>query len=475
MLMYKLKNETSTSLVFYWWKIFILKQNNMKKNVLSIGLLRNGTVYEDRNAAKNGLTMSESKDGAIKLARYLKMIDGNQAIKTLIGFYANADEMEDNGNGQSSYTVIDLDEFNEKIALESNRAIEVEGELNDSLINHVTNSNIHVSENDKAKWDSKAEVSDIPDVSNFIDGVEYEKQGDLMSIVFYHGNTYVDSIDATPFIKDGMIDDVRIENGYLVIDFNTESGKQDISIPLTDIFDQEAYYTKEDVNALLQEKEDEIYSLKKIVGDLGGDVVYDLPNEGKTFNTLMNNNGTVKLSDDVTTSRFGPGVMAKNEVKLNLNNHNLTITGASTSSAIQARGSQIITISGKGTINSVDAIAVMCNSANAVINLSGTTATTYTTYRPQAELIYCYSGTINISNGTFKNEGSPYLLNCYDTNYKNGTAKIIVTGGRFYDFNPADNNAEGEHTSFVAEGYHVDESTVIEDDVEHTVYTVKKD
>jgi hypothetical protein len=62
-------------------------------------------------------------------------------------------------------------------------------------------------------------------------------------------------------------------------------------------------------------------------------------------------------------------------------------------------------------------------------------------------------------------------LNCYDANYRAGTAKIIVTGGKFYDFNPADNSAEGEHTSFVPEGYHVETSQ----DGDSTVYTVKKD
>ena len=66
-------------------------------------------------------------------------------------------------------------------------------------------------------------------------------------------------------------------------------------------------------------------------------------------------------------------------------------------------------------------------------------------------------------------------MNCYDANYRNGTAKIVVTGGKFYDFNPADNSAEGEHTNFLAEGYHVETSTVVEEEVEHTVYTVKKD
>jgi hypothetical protein len=242
--------------------------------------------------------------------------------------------------------------------------------------------------------------------------------------------------------------------------------------------DKDVVYTQEQVDALLLAKENEIYNLTKIVGDMGGAVTYNLPNEaGKSFNTLMNNNGTVKLTDDVTTGRFGPGITAKNNVKLNLNNHGLNVTGLTTSSAqgaIMSRGTQEITIYGKGTIDAGAGICIEANGKDSIINLTGST-TVYQTNRPNAELIYCYAGTINIVNGTFKNNGSPYLLNCYDANYQNGTAKIIVTGGKFYDFNPADNSAEGEHTSFVPEGYHVETSTVVEEEVEHTVYTVKKD
>ena len=218
----------------------------------------------------------------------------------------------------------------------------------------------------------------------------------------------------------------------------------------------------------------EIYTLKKALGQLGGDVTYDLPNElGTTFNTLMSNYGTVKLQEDTTTGRFGPGITAKNKVTLNLNNHNLTCTNAGTYGIIMARGSQEITVTGKGTMDAGDGICIECNGANAVINLSGST-TTYQTNRPGGELIYCYQGTVNISNGTFKNNGSPYLLNCYDANYKSGKAKIVVTGGKFYDFDPSNNGAEGEGTSFVAEGYTVTSAAVTEDDGEHTVYTVKK-
>lgn len=47
------------------------------------------------------------------------------------------------------------------------------------------------------------------------------------------------------------------------------------------------------------------------------------------------------------------------------------------------------------------------------------------------------------------------MLNCYDANREAGTAKIIVTGGTFVNFNPADCYAEGAHTNFVADGYKV--------------------
>ena len=58
-------------------------------------------------------------------------------------------------------------------------------------------------------------------------------------------------LDARVFVKDGMLSSVVIENGYLVITFNTDSGKEAISIPLTDIFDPANYYTKTDIDGKL--------------------------------------------------------------------------------------------------------------------------------------------------------------------------------------------------------------------------------
>lgn len=82
----------------------------MNKNLISLGLLRNGKVYGTKQLAIQGLTQTATNDGVAKLARYLDpVVGGDPIIRTLVGFYANASEMEDAGGGQSSYTILDID------------------------------------------------------------------------------------------------------------------------------------------------------------------------------------------------------------------------------------------------------------------------------------------------------------------------------------------------------------------------------
>ena len=76
-------------------------------------------------------------------------------------------------------------------------------------------------------------------------------------INFYdNGGNIVSYIDATGFIKDGMVSNVAISNGNLVITFNTDAGQEPISIALTDIFNSENYYNKTEVDGKLALKAD---------------------------------------------------------------------------------------------------------------------------------------------------------------------------------------------------------------------------
>lgn len=56
------------------------------------------------------------------------------------------------------------------------------------------------------------------------------------------------SIDARPFIKDGMVNSVYISNNTLVITFNTDSGREAIGVPLSSVFNPNNYYNKTQVD-----------------------------------------------------------------------------------------------------------------------------------------------------------------------------------------------------------------------------------
>ena len=85
-------------------------------------------------------------------------------------------------------------------------------------------------------------------------------------------------------------------------------------------------------------------------------------------------------------------------------------------------------------------------------------------------------GTVTINGGTFACEpyGDPkygynFVINCIDSAYKAGTAKVIIKGGTFINFNPANCKAEGAGTNFVADGYKVVPETQSNGDVWYTV------
>ena len=66
------------------------------------------------------------------------------------------------------------------------------------------------------------------------------------------GGTVVSSIDATDFIKDGMISDVSLESKsgttYLVITWNTDAGVSTTELNIGDIFEADNYYTKSETS-----------------------------------------------------------------------------------------------------------------------------------------------------------------------------------------------------------------------------------
>ena len=138
--------------------------------------------------------------------------------------------------------------------------------------------------------------------ANFFDGAAYDSN--TKRINFYHGSTSDAGnikayIDATAFVKDGMVDNVEISNGYLVITFNTDAGKQAINIALTDIFNPANYYTKNEVDTALGGKQATLVSGTNIKTINGNSIL----GEG---NITIESGSQITVDSELSTSSENP-------------------------------------------------------------------------------------------------------------------------------------------------------------------------
>ena len=115
-----------------------------------------------------------------------------------------------------------------------------------------------------------------------------------------------------------------------------------------------------------------------------------------------------------------------------------------------------LTIKGDGTLHAKE------NDCYAIdVQENGSLTIEQGTYIGNIHAVYVFAGHANIQGGTFSIQQQytdplkayEFVLNCYDANRKSDLASINVTGGKFVQFNPADCQAEGEHTNFVSVGY----------------------
>lgn len=174
------------------------------------------------------------------------------------------------------------------------------------------------------------------------------------------------------------------------------------------------------------------------------------------INAASGTDNVVKLLQDINDPGYYCEI--KDKVTIDLNNHNITGNGVHGVFDVKVNGD--LTIKGNGTVTAVVndgyAMAVHVESTAAKVTLEGGT------YKqqipeptsPQYDMIYAEYGNIFVKGGTFECATPAWTLNCHDAHYKDGSAKIEVSGGTFKDFDPADNKAEGDGTNFMAEGYY---------------------
>ena len=182
---------------------------------------------------------------------------------------------------------------------------------------------------------------------------------------------------------------------------------------------------------------------------IGADI--DVTNAGETGKNVITADSNIDFADSTVTLNIPDATSeTANWVGVNVNGGDVTFD-ATTGGVVTAANKELYAV-------------VIRNGADLTINggryIGGTTAVSVT------------AGTLTINDGYFaaQTDNTNFVINCIDAAYRDGTAKVIIKGGQFLNWNPADNAAEGAGTNFLADGYKVVESTV----EGGTLYTVVK-
>ena len=164
--------------------------------------------------------------------------------------------------------------------------------------------------------------------------------------------------------------------------------------------------------------------------------------------------GNITLNADITISETLV-VKSGKVVTLNLNGHTLNnkLDNITTDVIIVEEGANL-TINGEGTVEAVtgnDGYAVI---SEGVLTINGGTfkSGVDAKNKPNAVIYARGNGKVYVNGGSFPNDNtSKFVLNKKDAD--RATTVIECTGGVFYNFNPANNEAETAGTNFCAEGY----------------------
>lgn len=166
--------------------------------------------------------------------------------------------------------------------------------------------------------------------------------------------------------------------------------------------------------------------------------------------TLIDNaveNTVIKLTSDIVIAET---ITVSKNITIDLNGYTIKNTediwntNEKKWSLISVRNDGILTLldssdAGTGTLfaKENDCYAIDVCDGSILIIESGT-------YIGNISSVYVYSGTAYINGGYYKVQqisnlnGYGETINCYDANFKNGMAKVIISGGSFYNFNPTD-------------------------------------
>ena len=109
-----------------------------------------------------------------------------------------------------------------------------------SLPSHIVSSVTYQDANVGEDTRPSITVDGTKTVLNLANKLEWDSNAKALKL--YSGNHLLATVDGTTWVKDGMVESVAVVGNNLEITFNTDSGKEKISVPLTDVFNPDNYY-----------------------------------------------------------------------------------------------------------------------------------------------------------------------------------------------------------------------------------------
>ena len=192
----------------------------------------------------------------LRLSGVTYTIVDETAIHDLSNYYTTA-QTDSQITAATSALAQTIEEAGYQNASQVNAAITaVTNPINETLTAHTANTEIHVTLANKEAWNAKLDAADVEGLFGYS---EYNSETHRINFKNTSTGSVISYIDASPFIVDGMVKNVEIKDvsiegasvKCLVISFNTDAGKQDINIPISQVFDASNYYTKSQTDSAI--------------------------------------------------------------------------------------------------------------------------------------------------------------------------------------------------------------------------------
>ena len=369
-----------------------------------VQLFRNSNIISGRSAAIDTLERQKEyvPDGGLILATY----SSDNGVKTLLGIVRNsgsenaqitimdvegaAENVQDAIDALSAYT-------NTKLTEEKNARESADNTLQTNIDNLSSSTDTKINAEvqratgkeaelataiDNEKKRAEAKESDLNAKIQALDGSlgdtvsttvasgEYSSQDKKIYLKNISGET-LSEIDATDFIKDGMVSNVEVADGNLKISFNTDAGHEDINIPISAIFNANNYYTKTEIDTKVDDINSQLSEYGQTTSQALNDLATRLTEETSAResgdNTLQGNIDSLSSSTD---TKIANEASARQSADTTLQS-NIDALSGDTKSKIDAEAQtrEAADTTLQGNIDNVNS-ALTAHTANTVVHVT---------------------------------------------------------------------------------------------------------